>query len=75
MLTTYGRLDIGVNNAGLKARPNCIDYASAKAAIHHATKCLSLEFGPYNIRVNAIAPGYIDTPMSGMDACRSRHQS
>ncbi|THJ30664.1 SDR family oxidoreductase [Lampropedia aestuarii] len=50
--------------AGLKARPNCIDYASAKAAIHHATKCLSLEFGPHNIRVNAIAPGYIDTPMS-----------
>ncbi|MDF3883929.1 SDR family NAD(P)-dependent oxidoreductase [Cupriavidus basilensis] len=51
--------------AGLKARPNCIDYAVAKAGVDHATKCLALEFGALGIRVNCIAPGYIDTPMSG----------
>lgn len=51
--------------AGLKARPNCIAYASAKAAVHHATQCLAVEFGTSGIRVNAIAPGYIDTSMSG----------
>jgi NAD(P)-dependent dehydrogenase (short-subunit alcohol dehydrogenase family) len=51
--------------AGLKARPNCIDYASAKAGVHHATKCLAVELGPIGIRVNAIAPGYINTRMSG----------
>src|SRR5690606_35788318 len=50
--------------AGLKARRNCIDYASAKAAVHHATKCLAIEWGSLGIRVNAIAPGYIDTRMS-----------
>ncbi|QBJ98707.1 SDR family oxidoreductase [Rhodococcus sp. ABRD24] len=50
--------------AGIKARPNCIDYASAKAAVSHLTNCLALEWGPLGIRVNAVAPGYIKTPMS-----------
>lgn len=50
--------------AGLKGRPNCAHYASAKAAISHLTTCLAVEWGPLDIRVNAIAPGYIETPMS-----------
>lgn len=50
--------------AGLKARPNCAAYAAAKAAIAHLTACLAVEWGQYGIRVNAIAPGYIETPMS-----------
>lgn len=50
--------------AGIKARPNCVDYASSKAAVSHATKSLALELGPHNIRINCIAPGYIDTVMS-----------
>lgn len=51
--------------AGLKARPNCVDYAAAKAGVHHATKCLALEFGELGVRINCIAPGYINTNMSG----------
>jgi len=50
--------------AGLKARPNCAAYAAAKAAIAHLTACLAVEWGQYEIRVNAIAPGYIETAMS-----------
>lgn len=50
--------------AGIKTRPNCPDYASAKAGIAHLTQCLALEWGPLGIRVNAIAPGFIETPMS-----------
>jgi 3-oxoacyl-[acyl-carrier protein] reductase len=39
-------------------------YASSKAALIGATLTLSREFGPKNIRVNAIAPGVIDTMMT-----------
>lgn len=50
--------------AGIKARPNCADYASAKAGVAHLTQCLALEWGHLGVRVNAIAPGFIETPMS-----------
>lgn len=50
--------------AGIKARPNCADYASAKAGVAHLTQCLALEWGRLGVRVNAIAPGFIETPMS-----------
>ena len=50
--------------AGIKARPTCADYAAAKAGVAHLTQCLALEWGHLGIRVNAIAPGFIETPMS-----------
>jgi NAD(P)-dependent dehydrogenase (short-subunit alcohol dehydrogenase family) len=37
-------------------------YSASKAAVVAMTRALSLEFGPKGIRVNAIAPGVIDTP-------------
>ena len=39
-------------------------YNTAKAAIAHFTKSLAAEWAKYNVRVNAIAPGYIKTPMT-----------
>ena len=36
-------------------------YSIAKAGVHMATKVMALEWAPYNIRVNCIAPGAIDT--------------
>jgi NAD(P)-dependent dehydrogenase (short-subunit alcohol dehydrogenase family) len=33
-----------------------------KAGIAHLTKCLAVEWGQYNIRVNAVAPTFIHTP-------------
>ena len=41
-------------------------YASSKAAIIAATKTMSAEFAPKGIRVNAIAPGIIDTAMTAI---------
>ena len=40
-------------------------YNAAKAAVHHLTRALGAEWAGSGVRVNSIAPGYIDTPMSG----------
>lgn len=51
------------SQAGRRGEPNIILYCSAKAAIISVTQSMALEFAGDNIRVNAIAPGVIDTPM------------
>ena len=40
-----------------------------KAAISHLTRCLAVEWGQYNITVNAVAPTFIRTP--GTEECLS----
>ena len=40
-------------------------YNAAKAGVHHLSKSLAAEWGARGVRVNSIAPGYIDTTMSG----------
>lgn len=56
-----------INLASINAihpSPNCGAYAAAKAGVMGLTQHMSLEWGTYNIRVNAIAPGFIDAGMS-----------
>lgn len=50
--------------AGVVGTPRQTNYSSAKAGILGLTKSLAKEVGSYNIRVNAVAPGYIDTDMT-----------
>jgi NAD(P)-dependent dehydrogenase (short-subunit alcohol dehydrogenase family) len=40
-------------------------YSASKAAVHHMTRVLSLKLGERGIAVNAMAPGYFDTKMTG----------
>ena len=49
--------------AGIEPQPGKIAYGSSKAAVMMMTQCLAKELGPVGIRVNAIAPGPIETEM------------
>ena len=50
------------SQAGFIALPTESVYCMTKAAIAHLTKCLAVEWGKHNIRVNAVAPTFIRTP-------------
>ncbi len=49
--------------AGLRGMPGGSPYGSAKGAIISFTKGIAQEYAPHGIRVNAIAPGWVETPI------------
>jgi len=49
---------------GLRQGPGVVSYAVSKAGVVQMTKALALEFARHGIRVNALAPGYIETPIN-----------
>lgn len=62
----YGRIvNISSNASRIVNRPQrMVSYSASKAAIDRMTKCLAHEWAPYNMRVNAIAPGYTETELT-----------
>ncbi len=50
--------------SGIRPLPGQVNYAAAKAGVIGFTKSLAREVSSYNIRVNAVAPGFIETEMT-----------
>ncbi|HXW93948.1 MAG TPA: glucose 1-dehydrogenase [Terriglobales bacterium] len=57
-----GRIINLSSQAGFVALPTESVYCMTKAGVSHLTKCLAVEWGKYNITVNAVAPTFIRTP-------------
>ncbi|ANH66555.1 SDR family oxidoreductase [Mitsuaria sp. 7] len=61
---TGGRIVNIASMAGLRVLSQIGVYAMSKAAVIHMTKAMALEWGKFDINVNAICPGYIDTEIN-----------
>jgi NAD(P)-dependent dehydrogenase (short-subunit alcohol dehydrogenase family) len=58
--------------SGFIAEANSLTYSTSKAALLGLTRCMALDLVRWNIRVNAIAPGWVDTPQLRRDIARER---
>jgi 3-oxoacyl-[acyl-carrier protein] reductase len=58
-----GRIILFSSVASLRSSPGAIHYSVSKGGVNMLGKSLAQEVAKYNIRVNIVAPGYIETPM------------
>ncbi len=65
LVNRYGRIINMVSVSGLKGTPGQTNYSAAKGAVIAATKALAQEVAKRKITVNAVAPGFIRTDMTG----------
>lgn len=66
-----------VNTASTQAlfgQPCSVAYATAKGGLLNLTRCMAIDLGEHGIRVNAVAPGFIDTRMAVMPDGRHEHE-
>ncbi|MGM9471370.1 3-oxoacyl-ACP reductase FabG [Pseudarthrobacter sp. YS3] len=65
----YGKI-VSLSSRSALGNRGQANYAAAKAGIQGLTATLAIELGPFNITVNAVAPGYIATSMTAATAER-----
>lgn len=65
MKTNGGAIVLTASAAGVKAEPGIAAYGASKAAVIHLARIAAREGAPNGIRVNAIAPGGVETPIWG----------
>jgi NAD(P)-dependent dehydrogenase (short-subunit alcohol dehydrogenase family) len=61
---TPGRIVIITSINGLAAEPACADYNASKAGLHGLMRSMACDLAQYGITVNAVAPGWVRSPMS-----------
>ncbi|MDG4826180.1 3-oxoacyl-ACP reductase FabG [Asanoa sp. WMMD1127] len=65
----YGKI-VNLSSRSALGNRGQVNYAAAKAGVQGLTATLAIELGPFNINVNAVAPGYIATAMTAATATR-----
>jgi 3-oxoacyl-[acyl-carrier protein] reductase len=59
----------------VQAAPQLAAYGAAKAGVAHLTRTLALEYAHAGIRVNAVAPSFVDTPTSAALVSAERREA
>jgi 3-oxoacyl-[acyl-carrier protein] reductase len=60
----YGRI-VNISSIwSLASKPRRLAYSTTKAAVNGLTRALAVELAPYNVLVNAVAPGYVNTELT-----------
>jgi NAD(P)-dependent dehydrogenase (short-subunit alcohol dehydrogenase family) len=67
----WGRIVNISSSSTHSGQPFMAHYVAAKSAVNGLTKSLALEYGPSGITVNAVPPGFVDTPM--LRSAENRH--
>jgi 3-oxoacyl-[acyl-carrier protein] reductase len=65
----YGKI-VNLSSRSALGNRGQVNYAAAKAGVQGLTATLAIELGPFNINVNAVAPGYVATAMTAATAQR-----
>jgi 3-oxoacyl-[acyl-carrier protein] reductase len=65
----YGKI-VSLSSRSALGNRGQVNYAASKAGVQGLTATLAIELGPFNINVNAVAPGYIATAMTAATAQR-----
>lgn len=59
-----GSILITASNSGLQTEGSLVPYAVTKAAAVALMRCMARDLAPASVRVNALCPGYVDTPFN-----------